>query len=224
MPDARPPGLVDRIAARCEVLPFPIDFPCLATADRAEPRDVASRHGGPHVLWNHRWEHDKDPETFFASLARLHDEGVPFRLIVCGQRFGEVPEVFARARTVLADRIVHWGTIDDSAGYAAMLEKAQIAVSTARHEFFGVGTLEAVDAGARPLVPDRLAYPEHFPADCRYANAAALEDRLRSWCRDWAAGRLDLRADRREWTRRYAAETVVPRLVERLAELTGQDG
>ena len=33
-------------------------------------------------------------------------------------------------------------------------------VSTAVHEFFGIGVIEATSAGAVPLLPDRLAYPE----------------------------------------------------------------
>ena len=28
----------------------------------------------PLILWNHRWEYDKNPEPFFQSLFRLKDE------------------------------------------------------------------------------------------------------------------------------------------------------
>jgi len=42
--------------------------------------------------------------------------------------------------------------------------------------------LEAVSAGAWPLVPDRLCYPEQYPIACRYdpTSDADLIDRLRS--------------------------------------------
>ena len=33
-------------------------------------------------------------------------------------------------------------------------------VSTADHEFFGISVVEAIAAGAYPLLPRRLAYPE----------------------------------------------------------------
>ncbi len=54
-----------------------------------------------------------------------------------------------------------------------------MAVSTARNEFFGLAMLEACYAGCKPLVPDRLAYPELYPAECRYASHDELVARLR---------------------------------------------
>ncbi|MDZ7824908.1 MAG: hypothetical protein U5R48_01360 [Gammaproteobacteria bacterium] len=43
--------------------------------------------------------------------------------------------------------------------------------------------LEAAGAGARPLVPDALCYPEHFPGPYRYPadDPEALVDRLEVW-------------------------------------------
>ena len=44
--------------------------------------------------------------------------------------------------------------------YRAVLAGADVVVSTADHEFFGISAVEAIAAGAYPLFPDRLAYPE----------------------------------------------------------------
>ena len=46
-----------------------------------------------HVVWNHRWEHDKDPDTFFHVLIDLHNAHIPFALSVLGESFDEVPQV-----------------------------------------------------------------------------------------------------------------------------------
>ena len=36
--------------------------------------------GPPLILWNHRWEYDKNPETFFKVLFNLHKKGIDFRV------------------------------------------------------------------------------------------------------------------------------------------------
>ena len=55
---------------------------------------------------------------------------------------------------------MHWGYADDRSTYQQLLGAADIVASTADHEFFGIGIVEACAAGALPLVPNRLAYPE----------------------------------------------------------------
>ena len=122
----------------------------------------------PVIVWNHRWEHDKDPEIFFTTLYTLKEKGVEFRLIVLGESFRQRPKVFDQARVILADRIIHFGYAQSRAEYLAWLAKADIVVSTARHEFFGLSVLEAVRAGCRPLLPRRLVYPELFRDEFLY--------------------------------------------------------
>ena len=53
-----------------------------------------------------------------------------------------------------------------------MLCQGDVVVSTANHEFYGMAVLEAVRAGCRPLVPDRLAYRELFAPEFRYEDVA----------------------------------------------------
>ncbi|MCA8942945.1 MAG: DUF3524 domain-containing protein [Planctomycetes bacterium] len=205
MPDARPRGLVDELRDKSRVLPVPIDLP-----DPGEITDPpGDRAEGPIVLWNHRWEHDKRPDRFFDALRALAREDVPFRLAVCGEQFRERPAEFAAAQRDLASRIVHWGFVEDRSRYAELLRRAHLAVSTSDHEFFGVSMLEAVHAGAAPLVPDRLSYPELYPAEYRYGEGE-LPTRLAALCRAWTAGEISLRADRTEHTAPFAADRVLP--------------
>ena len=151
MPDHRPSAAVARIREKSSIWPQGIDeFP---------PR--GERRQGPlRILWAARWEHDKAPEDFFEAVANLADRGLDFRLSVIGQQFREMPSVFKEAKEHFADRIDHWGYLPSRNDYMSVLSDADVIVSTARHEFFGVGVAEAIAAGALPLLPTRLAYPE----------------------------------------------------------------
>jgi hypothetical protein len=83
-------------------------------------------------------EHDKDPETFFRVLLMLADAGLNFRVSVLGESFSEVPPVFAEARTRLGNRVIDWGHQETKDGYYEILQRAHVAISTAKHEFYGV--------------------------------------------------------------------------------------
>jgi len=153
MPDCQPFDAIGRIGAKSKVFP-----PGVAGF---APR--SARAPGPlRILWAARWEHDKNPEEFFEAIQRLKDRHVPFRINVIGEQFREVPPIFARARQHLADHIDRWGYQPDRHEYEAALLEADVFVSTATHEFFGLSAVEATLAGAYPLVPNRLAYPEVF--------------------------------------------------------------
>jgi len=151
MPDHQPWDMVDRIRAKSAVHPPGID----------ELPARAGRQPGPlRLLWAARWEFDKDPDTFFDAVRMLDGRGVEFRLSVIGEQFRDAPPCFAQAEREFADRIDRWGYQERREDYEAALAEADVAVSTARHEFFGIGMVEAVAAGCYPVVPRRLAYPE----------------------------------------------------------------
>jgi len=225
MPKPHPPGWVERIAARSLVLPVP-----LALSDaplQLAPPDREERALGPILLWNHRWEHDKDPETFFEVLIALAERGVPFRLAVVGERYRKVPPIFEAARARLSARFVQFGHLPDRASYEALLRRCHVVVSTARHEFFGVSMLEAVHFGARPLAPRTLVYPELFDAEFLYDGAAGLAAALEHASQAFCAGRDPLRADRRAITRPFLATRVAPAyqaLFEDLVRARKHDG
>lgn len=118
----------------------------------------------PIVLWNQRWEYDKNPEAFFRMMNRLDDAGCSFRLILAGEHFEEQPKEFEKAFRRYAERIMHYGYAEDFEEYSSLLHQADIIVSTAIHEFFGIAVLEAIYCGCHPLLPNKLSYPELIPS------------------------------------------------------------
>jgi glycosyltransferase involved in cell wall biosynthesis len=110
----------------------------------------------------------------------LAEEGLDFEVAVAGQAFRDVPESIQAAEATLGSRLVHLGEPKSREEYAALLAGCGISVSTAHNEFFGIAMVESAYAGCYPLVPDRLAYPEIYPAEMRYASAEQLSAKLRS--------------------------------------------
>jgi glycosyltransferase involved in cell wall biosynthesis len=151
LPDYQPVEMIEAIRAKSSV-----QWPGIESFDPSTQRP----NGPLHIVWAARWEHDKNPEDFFAALDQLEASGIDFRVSVLGESFREVPPVFAEYHAKLADRIVHWGYQESRAASAAALQSADVFVSTARHEFFGLAAAEAMAAGCFPLLPWRLAYPE----------------------------------------------------------------
>jgi glycosyltransferase involved in cell wall biosynthesis len=87
-----------------------------------------------------------------------------------------------QAKDKFQDRIKHWGFLPDKTSYWGALAEADVAVSTANHEFFGVSMVESAIAGCSILAPNRLAYPEIFPKKCLYSTEQQLFKRLRAMC------------------------------------------
>lgn len=155
-PDQRHHHLIESVAARSEVLPVGIDLRRLDS----HPRD---RELPPLLLWNHRWDPDKDPEAFLDLCAALA-ESVDFRVALAGERFVGQGDEYRPHIDRLGDRVVvdRFLTSDD---YDRLLVTADIVVSTAHQEFFGVSVVEGMHAGAFPILPNRLVYPERVPVE-----------------------------------------------------------
>ncbi len=209
MPDYQPLASVERIRERSRVMPPGIDpFP-----------QHREREAGPmHVVWAARWEHDKAPGVFFEAIDCLEAAGTDYRLSVIGGSGGRDPlPVFEEAREKLKHRIENWGYVESREEYREILGRVDVAVSTTEHEFFGIGIVEAVAAGAYPLVPERLAYPEVIGGEGNEEflyrhGAAGLVQRLlevAETCKSggpWAG-----REDRgREMNERYAWSVLAP--------------
>ncbi|MDQ7005926.1 MAG: DUF3524 domain-containing protein [Acidobacteriota bacterium] len=207
IPPPRPRGLLRRLRAS-RILPPGVDlgvFPAPASRPVGSP---------PVIAWNHRWDGDKRPGAFARVLLRLADKGLDFRLVLLGPVVQVEIAALALIRERLGDRILRDGPARSRREYAAWLGRADIAVSTAGQENFGYAAVEAMAAGAVPLFPRRLSYPELLTPSLRdallYGTDRELAARLGRWLARPAlfAGlrrRVMLCARRHDWARRAAA-------------------
>ena len=174
--DMELPDLAQTLLVKSRILHPGIDFQVIDNNSWREHYRI------PTIVWNHRWEHDKNPEAFFEALFELEKRGIEFQLLILGQSFGNCPHCFKEAELRFKKRIVHHGFADTYQRYAELLSRGDIVVSTARHEFFGIAVIEAVRAGCVPILPNRLSYPELFDSRVLYCDnslAGTLEAVIR---------------------------------------------
>lgn len=211
-PDHRHGSLVAEVEQRSSVLPVGIDAARLAPATKDEP---------PLIVWNQRWEHDKGLEALVALFESLVETGTAFRAGIVGERFVASPEVFDRLPELLGERLVAFGFLPAEA-YAEFLAGGDIVVSTALQEFFGVSVVEAMTAGAFPVLPNRLVYPEHIPPHyherCLYDSPEGLVDRVR-WALEAAGEARGIAAELASAMAQYDWSVVAPRYDAVLAGL-----
>ena len=179
MPEYRPMWVVDAIRRKSGVLYPGCRFP---SADRPMLRSGPEADATPLIIWNHRWEFDKNPSAFFQALDAVLERGLDFRLALLGENFQMVPKDFIAARERFKNRIVCYGYEASKERYHEWLMKGDIVISTADQENFGISVVEAIRHGCIPLLPDRLSYPEIIPEpfhdDFLYRDQRELIEKL----------------------------------------------
>lgn len=201
-PDEAHTPWLEEVASASRVMPVGVDLSDVPVRDAAACPEV------PMVLWNQRWDHDKNPGAVMGALLRLAGEGVVFRVAVAGENTRIDPREMTEARVQLGDRVVQFGYLPRSE-YVDLLGISDVVVSAAHHEFFGIAVVEAVAAGAVPVLPTRQSYPELVPDRWHGASLypdEGLTSRLRDVLGDLSGWRgrvtgLDLAMRRFDWRR-----------------------
>jgi glycosyltransferase involved in cell wall biosynthesis len=181
MPDHRPGWVMDAIRAKARVI-----YPgCRFPAGPAPKTASMVGEGPPLILWNHRWEFDKNPELFFRVLGRMEERGLSFRLALLGERYRRIPACFVDARRRFGHRIVVDHFEEDRGRYRQWLQRGDVVISTSDQENFGMSMVEAMRRGCIPILPRRLSYPEVLPTRYHehflYDTEEQLTERL-SFC------------------------------------------
>jgi len=172
LPDEVPENITHLLKEKSRVLPVAIKPGIKQKYKNIEPL----------ILWNHRWEYDKAPEIFANALVELKQKNKAFKLLLLGDRAAQKPEALLKIESLLKDHILVNEKVSREQ-YLNYLSQADIVVSSAIHEFQGLSMLEAVSAGATPLVPNDLCYKEQYKNIFRYprGNSHALANKLNEW-------------------------------------------
>jgi len=192
MPDAKPESLSQRLVPKCHWLPVPVE----PVPGQPPVTDTAL----PLLIWNHRWEYDKCPEALVLLVEELDRRGLPMRLALFGAGAKRLHPVRQQLQQQLGERVVASGFMPRDE-YRHWLGQGCVVFSAARHEFQGLAMLEAVSAGAFPVVPDDLCYQEQYPPLCRYpsGDVQAAADRIERYLQQ-PSDRVDSDAvDVSEW-------------------------
>lgn len=185
-PDYRELDTVAEIRGKSHVLPLGLELsdldghsssPAVVTEENSSEAEAA-----PMLLWNHRWEYDKNPEGFFDLLRRMNHRGLKFRLAVVGENFRNKPEEFQAIQREFERNLVYYGYAEEFGEYARLLWQADILPVTSIQDFFGMSVVEASYCNTYPLLPKRLAYPELIPELWQkyylYSDEMELENRI----------------------------------------------
>jgi glycosyltransferase involved in cell wall biosynthesis len=215
-PDHREMDSVALIENKSSILYVGLDFEGL---ERNRP-DHMLREDPPIILWNHRWEYDKNPGDFFRVLTTLAGRGLDFRVVILGESFYKKPGIFEKAASALGHRMLHFGFCREFADYARWLSAADILPVTSSQDFFGISILEAAYSGVLPLLPRRLTYPEIFPedlfSDLFYTDLDDLTVRLEEMI---GGKKIPPRPDISQRAERFAWERLIPQYDEAVENL-----
>lgn len=219
--DFKPRNLKEKILKKSSVLYFPIQFEYLPQ------REVLNDENGKSkilsLVWPHRWEHDKNPQLLANVLQELNKRQVEFRVSILGQSSQVIPDCFATLKDELGSKLVDFGFLTKDKYFKTLLN-ADVCISTAGHEFYGVSMLEATFCGCVPIAPNKLVYPEIYPKENLYNTSNQLLKILYNWARN----RQSFTADRERFFmqfdfKQYSAKELVPQFIKRLKPQSVED-
>jgi glycosyltransferase involved in cell wall biosynthesis len=201
-----------RLEERLRVVGLPINT---AAIDAARTNERLQR---PTIIFNHSMVPSKDPGLFLDAAERAlttHDCQVVITRDVKGSA---IEERVAALQQRFPGRVQVSGTLSLDA-YFRLLWQADIQISTARHETFGISTVEAMYTETCCLLPNRASYPEITDScpEALYDTPAELFARLDHYLRD-VEDRRRLASELRRRALRHTPGQVVPRIAAAIAE------
>ena len=148
-------------------------------------------------------------------------------MAILGEAYRKHPPIFAKHSDGSAAGSCSSATPEDFADYARWLWRADILPVMSHHDFFGASVVQAIYCNCTPLLPRRLAYPEHLPAALHgrllYDDRDDLLRRLREMLKDPPDHSDELQAHVAHYDWRELVETYDD-LFERMVNGSGMPG
>lgn len=180
MPDFQNLETIKDIQKKSSVVPLGLDWDFID-----QIKSISKDNKEPIIVWNHRWEEDKNPNDFFKILGELKKRSFNFKLMVLGDGKSHHMDFWLKQKEQFKNEIIHWGKVTSYLDYLNMLKSADISIVTSHHDFFGLSVLESVYCEVLTLLPNRLAYPEHFSKknfqEISYNNESELLAKILSY-------------------------------------------
>lgn len=211
-PDQPHAYLMDDVVAALRVIPVGVDL--------IERRGDGGVGGAPVVLWNHRWDDDKQPDVFVDAIERLLARGVELAVVLAGEDNWTNQSRAAAARKRLGDAVVASGPFDRET-YRSWVARSDVVVSVTSHEFFGISVVEALSAGCVPVLPAAHSYPEIVPDayhQAAFYQVGEFEQRLADVVANVTDARRSIAGLDGEMAR-YGWSEVAPQLDEAMEQL-----
>ncbi len=206
------PSAGEKLASKLRVVGLPINPSMIDAVHTNEKFDR------PTIVFNHSFVPSKDPGLFLEA-AEWALERYDCRIVLTREANGtDFACDLERLRVRFGDRVQVCGTLATS-DYFRLLWQSDIQVSTARHESFGVATVEAMYTGNCCLVPNRASYPE-ITGNCQAALYESREDLFEKLGRSIAdvSYRRNVAACLRQRAQRFVPAEVAPRVASVIAE------
>ncbi len=160
MPDANPKKLIEKAKKKCFITGLGLKMN--ETISEPIPWDKRPMR----ILWNHRWEYDKNPNEFIKLFQNLVKKNKHLELDILGEdRSGEHTDTFLEFKDRFPGHIKTFGGLKEREDYINQLGKSRLLPVTSHHDFFGLSVVDAILNGVIPLLPRRLSYPELIPVN-----------------------------------------------------------
>jgi len=117
----------------------------------------------PTLLWNNRWDDDKNPKLFLRLCRYLNRKQIKFNLILLGEKGNESEHCSTLLEKEFSKYILHSGYVKDYSTYINLIRRSSILPVCSDHDFYGISVMEAVINGVLPILPIDKVYQEFIP-------------------------------------------------------------